>query len=305
MKRALRIFGLSAFAMCLLTVFALADSGPKDLLTVKVENAPEEGYYLDLVAEGEYEGPSYGSGESQYSGIDWSYSDEEAAALDTELLDALRAAVPEGYHACTAEGTGGAPMWGELEGTPTGRQGEYLHTFCYFGVPDTYQILIATKNGDTYLFPPCTRSALQSSVTVDWSDKSVTVPPVWVSYVIQLLCTLGITLVIEGGLLILFGFGKTKRNRMVFLLVNCITQGGLALYSAYVFLHHGVSGWTMIPMILAEAVILIVETLAYRRLLTGQTRARAVAYGALANLCSAILGLYLMAPVWQFIISIL
>ena len=109
---------------------------------------------------------------------------------------------------------------------------------------------------------------------MDWSDKSVTVPPVWVSYVIQLLCTLGITLVIEGGLLILFGFGKTKRNRMVFLLVNCITQGGLALYSAYVFLHHGVSGWTMIPMILAEAVILIVETLAYRRLLTGQTRAR-------------------------------
>lgn len=291
--------------MCLLTVFALADSGPKDLLTVKVENAPEEGYYLDLVTEGEYEGHSYGSGESEYSGIDWSYTEEEAAALDADLLDALRAAVPEGYHACTAEGTNGAPMWGELEGTPTGRQGEYLHTFRYFGVPNTYQILIATKDGDTYLFPPCTRSALQSSVTVDWADKSVTVPPVWVSYVIQLLCTLGITLVIEGGLLFLFGFGKTKRNRMVFLLVNCITQGGLALYSAYVFLHHGVSGWTMIPMILAEAVILIVETLAYRRLLTGQTRTRAAAYGVLANLCSAILGLYLVAPVWQFIISIL
>ena len=168
MKHMLRRLTLASLAAVLLTISALADSGPKDLLTVKVENAPEEGYYLDLVAEGEYEGPSYGSGESQYSGIDWSYSDEEAAALDTELLDALRAAVPEGYHACTAEGTGGAPMWGELEGTPTGRQGEYLHTFCYFGVPDTYQILIATKNGDTYLFPPCTRSALQSSVTVDW-----------------------------------------------------------------------------------------------------------------------------------------
>lgn len=305
MKRTLRILALLCLSAIFLTVSALADSGPEDLLTVKVENAPEEGYYLDLVLEGEYEGHTYGSGESEYSGIDWSYSDEEAAALDTELLDALRAAVPEGYHACTAEGTGGAPMWGELEGTPTGRQGEYLHTFRYFGVPNTYQILIATAGGDTYLFPPCTRTALQSSVTVDWADKSVTVPPVWVSYVIQLLCTLGITLVIEGGLLILFGFGKTKRNRMVFLLVNCITQGGLALYSAYVFLHHGVSGWTMIPMILAETVILIVETLAYRRLLTGQTRARAAAYGALANLCSAILGLYLMAPVWQFIISIL
>ena len=123
MKRTLRILALLCLSAIFLTVSALADSGPKDLLTVKVENAPEEGYYLDLVVEGEYEGHTYGSGESEYSGIDWSYSDEEAAALDTELLDALRAAVPEGYHACTAEGTGGAPMWGELEGTPTGRQG--------------------------------------------------------------------------------------------------------------------------------------------------------------------------------------
>ena len=114
MKHMLRRLTLASLAAVLLTVSALADSGPKPLLTVRVENAPEEGYYLDLVAEGEYEGHTYGSGESEYSGIDWSYSDEEAAALDTELLDALRAAVPEGYHACTAEGTGGAPMWGEL-----------------------------------------------------------------------------------------------------------------------------------------------------------------------------------------------
>ena len=185
MKHMLRRLTLASLAAVLLTVSALADSGPKPLLTVRVENAPEEGYYLDLVAEGEYEGHTYGSGESEYSGIDWSYSDEEAAALDTELLDALRAAVPEGYHACTAEGTGGAPMWGELEGTPTGRQGESLHTFRYFGVPDTYQILIATAGGDTYLFPPCTRTALQSSVTVDWADKSVEVPPAWIGYVLQ------------------------------------------------------------------------------------------------------------------------
>ena len=116
MKRTLRILALLCLSAIFLTVSALADSGPKPLLTVRVENAPEEGYYLDLVAEGEYEGHTYGSGESEYSGIDWSYSDEEAAALDTELLDTLRAAVPEGYHACTAQGTGGAPcgaIWPE------------------------------------------------------------------------------------------------------------------------------------------------------------------------------------------------
>lgn len=302
MKHMLRRLTLASLAAVLLTVSALADSGPKPLLTVRVENAPEEGYYLDLVAEGEYEGHTYGSGESEYSGIDWSYSDEEAAALDTELLDALRAAVPEGYHACTAEGTGGAPMWGELEGTPTGRQGESLHTFRYFGVPDTYQILIATAGGDTYLFPPCTRTALQSSVTVDWADKSVEVPPAWIGYVLQFLCTLLPTLVIEGVVLVLFGF-SWKQNRKPFLLVNLVTQGALAVYFSVTAVQSGVGWWYFFLLIPAEVVIAFVEGGLYTRLLTGSRR-RAFAYGITANLCSALLGLLTVEPLWRWIVSI-
>lgn len=303
MKHMLRRLTLASLAAVLLTVSALADSGPKPLLTVRVENAPEEGYYLDLVAEGEYEGHTYGSGESEYSGIDWSYSDEEAAALDTELLDALRAAVPEGYHACTAEGTGGAPMWGELEGTPTGRQGESLHTFRYFGVPDTYQILIATAGGDTYLFPPCTRTALQSSVTVDWETKSVEVPPAWIGYVLQFLCTLLPTLVIEGVVLVLFGF-SWKQNRKPFLLVNLVTQGALAVYFSVTAVQSGVGWWYFFLLVPAEVVIAFVEGGLYTRLLTGGSRRRAFAYGITANLCSALLGLLTVEPLWRWIVSI-
>lgn len=302
MKHMLRRLTLASLAAVLLTVSALADSGPKPLLTVRVENAPEEGYYLDLVAEGEYEGHTYGSGESEYSGIDWSYSDEEAATLDTELLDALRAAVPEGYHACTAEGTGGAPMWGELEGTPTGRQGESLHTFRYFGVPDTYQILIATAGGDTYLFPPCTRTALQSSVTVDWETKSVEVPPAWIGYVLQFLCTLLPTLVIEGVVLVLFGF-SWKQNRKPFLLVNLVTQGALAVYFSVTAVQSGVGWWYFFLLVPAEVVIAFVEGGLYTRLLTGSRR-RAFAYGITANLCSALLGLLTVEPLWRWIVSI-
>ena len=276
MKRTLRILALLCLSAIFLTVSALADSGPKPLLTVRVENAPEEGYYLDLVAEGEYEGHSYGSGESEYSGIDWSYSDEEAAALDTELLDALRAAVPEGYHACTAEGTG--------------------------GVPDTYQILIAAKNGDTYLFPPCTRTALQSSVTVDWETKSVEVPPAWIGYVLQFLCTLLPTLVIEGVVLVLFGF-SWKQNRKPFLLVNLVTQGALAVYFSVTAVQSGVGWWYFFLLIPAEIVIAFVEGGLYTRLLTGSRR-RAFAYGITANLCSALLGLLTVEPLWRWIVSI-
>ena len=52
MKKQLRFLVLIALTIGLLTVSALADSGPKPLLTVRVKNAPQELYYLDLVAEG-------------------------------------------------------------------------------------------------------------------------------------------------------------------------------------------------------------------------------------------------------------
>ena len=73
----------------LLTVPVRADTGPKPQLIVRVENAPQELYYLDLLEKGEDTG-----GEKE--GLAWSYSEEERAALDEGLLDALLAAVPEG-----------------------------------------------------------------------------------------------------------------------------------------------------------------------------------------------------------------
>ena len=53
MKRFFRILCLLTLSLLLLTVTALADMGPKSKLTVKVKNAPQEPYYLDLLAEGD------------------------------------------------------------------------------------------------------------------------------------------------------------------------------------------------------------------------------------------------------------
>ena len=101
MKNSLRVFVLLTLSCAVLTVFASADMGPKPQLTVRVEHAPEELYYLDLLAEGEYEDYTYGDGNSPYSGLDWSYSDEEAAALNEDLLDALRAVGAKKITMCT------------------------------------------------------------------------------------------------------------------------------------------------------------------------------------------------------------
>ena len=206
MKKSLRFCVLLALAAALLTVSAFADTGPKPQLTVKVTNPPEELYYLDLLAEGDWEH----AGDADYSGLDWSYSEEEIAALDSGLLDALRAAVPDSWHACTAEGSNGAPMWGDLLGEDAGN-GTRLHTFGYVGVPDTYRILLVTQSGETWLSDTCTRHSLQSSVTVDWASKTVDLPPVWAAYLLQFLCTLLPTLLIEGALLFIFGYRSKKK----------------------------------------------------------------------------------------------
>ncbi len=303
MKKSLRFCVLLALAAALLTVSAFADTGPKAQLKVLVKNAPEEPYYLDLLEKGDYQGHTYGSGDGDdtYSGLDWSYSEEEIAALDDELLDALRAAVPEGWHACTAQGTNGAPMYGDLIGEPIGST--RLHIFGYHGVPDTYRILIVTKSGESWVSDTLHRATLQSSVTVDWAAKTVSVPPAVVAYALQFLCMLIPTLLIEGVLLLAFGY-RSRRSWLVFLLVNLVTQGGFALYLAVTVLNHGVSGWSLLFYLPIELIITVVESLLYRRLLTERSWERAVGYAIVANVCSATVGLLLIDPLWKFIVSI-
>lgn len=297
MKKSLRFCVLLALAAALLTVSAFADTGPKPQLTVKVTNPPEELYYLDLLAEGDWEH----AGDADYSGLDWSYSEEEIAALDSDLLDALRAAVPDGWHACTAQGTNGAPMWGDLIGSDAG--GVRLHSFRYHGVPDTYRIILVTKSGESWVSGVLHRATLQSSATVDWAARTANAPSPAMAYALQFLCTLLPTLLIEGLLLFAFGY-RSKRSWLVFLLVNLVTQGGFAVYLAVTVLNHGVSGWSLIFYIPIEVVITLVELLLYRRLLTEKNKARAAVYAIAANLCSAVLGLWLIDPLWHFIVSI-
>ena len=303
MKKSLRFCVLLALAAALLTVSAFADTGPKAQLKVLVKNAPEEPYYLDLLEKGDYQGHTYGSGDGDdtYSGLDWSYSEEEIAALDSELLDALRAAVPEGWHACTAQGTNGAPMWGDLIGSDAG--GVRLHSFRYHGVPDTYRIILVTKSGESWVSGVLHRATLQSSATVDWAAKTVSVPPAVVAYALQFLCMLIPTLLIEGVLLYVFGY-RSKKSWKRFLLVNLITQGGFAVYLAVTVLNHGVSGWSLLFYIPIELVITLAEVLLDRWLLTEKGKGRAMGYAIVANIHSATVGLLLIDPLWKLIVSI-
>ena len=306
MKRAsLRAFVCALLASLALTTFALADSGPKPQLTVRVENAPQELYYLDLLAEGDWGE----SGESSYDGVDWSYHGKENT-LDPALLTSLRDNVPAGWHACVAQGTTGAPIWGDLYAEGTDAFGNGLHVFSYHGVPSTYRIILVTESGKVWLSDELERRVLQSSVTVHWSDDAesttVTVPSTVTGYLLQFLATLVPTLLIEGILLLLFQY-SWRQNWKAFLLVNILTQGLLAVASSSFTAHSGVSGWYLFLFFLpAELVVMLVEVFLYsgRGLLTGHSRGRAALYAVTANFASAFLGYHLAMPVWRFVVSV-
>lgn len=306
MKRAsLRTFVCALLASLALTTFAFADSGPKPQLTVRVENAPQEPYYLDLLAEGDWGE----SGESSYDGVDWSYHGKEDT-LDPDLLALLRENVPSGWHACVAQGTTGAPIWGDLYAEGTDAFGNDLHVFSYHGVPSTYRIILVTESGKVWLSDELERRVLQSSVTVHWSDDAesttVTVPSTVTGYLLQFVATLVPTLLIEGILLLLFRY-SWKENWKAFLLVNLVTQGVLAAASSVLNLQNGAALWNyflfLLPM---EAAILLIEIYLYagRGLLTGHSKGRAALYAVTANFASAVLGYYLAEPVWSFVVSI-
>lgn len=306
MKRnSLRVLVCALLASLVLTTFVFADSGPKPQLTVRVENAPQEPYYLDLLAEGDWNE----SGESSNDGVDWSYHGKEDT-LDPALLTSLRDNVPAGWHACVAQGTTGAPMWGELYAEGTDAFGNDLHVFGYHGVPSTYRVILVTESGKVWISDTLERKVLQSSVTVHWSDDTehttVTIPSTVTGYLLQFLATLVPTLLIEGILLLLFQY-SWKQNWKAFLLVNLVTQGVLAAASSVLNLQNGAALWNyflfLLPM---EAVVLLIELYLYagRGLLSGHSKGRAALYTVAANLASAVLGYYLAEPVWRFVVSI-
>lgn len=303
MKRKLLLFLLAA---ALLTVPVFADFGPKPQLTVRVENAPEELYYLDLLAEG----PPSPYAEGSSGGL----PKEERTALDQALLAALTAAVPEGWHCCVVQDT---LIWGNIVSD------EDLFQFGY-GLPDVCRVLIVTKSGETFLSEPFDRQVLQSSATVDWAVKTVKTPSLWRGYAAQFLATFLPTLAIEGLLFLAFRLWS-KRNALVFLGVNLLTQGGLTLWTSVRTVRYGTFWAEMIRsdlkcalrffdpggllhdfsdywLLPAELLILLAEAALYMKFFRDCSKKRAALYALCANLCSFLLGLYLAEPVWRFVV---
>lgn len=284
MKRFGRCFVLFCLFAVLLSSAASANSLPPDYrVAVKVVNGPEELYYLDLLEQSD--GP---------------IEIFKREGKDQELLEAMKEAAPDGWRPCMMS----TSQWEDhFSGDLAGKNG--MHVFHGWHTPRVFRILIVTKSGESWVSEPMEREVLNSSVKVDWKAGTARITPKWVALGLQLLATLLPTLLIEGLVLMAFGLAS-KRNWLVFLVVNLVTQGTLSAVLANPLAQ---GGFGMVPFYLiflipAELLIAAIEANIYRYWFRGRSPKRAFWYGFAANGVSYALGWVVVNLVWAGLISL-
>lgn len=262
-----------------------ADMGPKPGINITVKNPPAETYYLDLMIEGDDQANLYQNLRNQ-------------GPCDEKLLELLRTSRETGWHLGIVDGTN-MPM----SGKPQGRADEnkMIHEFGYMGVPDRFRIIVVTESGEVKISNLFNRNSFISNLVFDFeSGKVKSKFPIAVSYLFQFATTCIMTLMVEGILLLVFGFSK-KNNWIIFLRVNLITQILLTVLLGSVLIRSGLLAAMLLQAPL-ELIILLGETIAYAFLLEGYTKGRRIGYGITANLCSWILG-FIMITFQYFLIT--
>jgi hypothetical protein len=239
-----------------------------------VKNPPAETYYLDLLIPEEKVNNSLADERDQYDPVKFGLLENYR---DGEWVPAL------------VHGTQ-IPLFGRLTGS---RQGaNMVHTFSYFGTPERFKIIIVTPENRVVTSGELVRNTFQMTLTYDYQTGAVSQRSIVVAYLVQFLSTLIPTLVIEGLLLLVFGF-SLRLSWRPFLLVNLVTQVLLTASLGTAAITQGLFAAYLLA-VPVEAVIIIVEAIAYTRLLKQHGKGRRIAYAIVANTVSLVASLVAM-----------
>ena len=258
------------------TSTVLADMGPKPEILVKVINPPEDEYYLDLLTK-----------EAN------TYMRLELDGYDPKKLKLLDSYEEDGWKPGLVKGTP-MPMWGELTGVKAEEGME--HRFGYMGVPDDFKLIIVTPDNHLIVSEEIHRTTLKTVITYDYNQNTVVLEQPVLAYIKQFFGTLTATLLIEGILLLIFGF-SLKKNWAAFLFINLFTQIGLTLTIGVLFQKEGILTASIV-FFPVELIIIIAESILYAMALKEHNRGKIVLYAIISNVLSAAIGLAIMTYVY-------
>lgn len=263
---------LVIFCICIITIVN-ADVGPKPSLEIMVKNAPDSLYYLDLLID-------Y-SDDHLYQFI------EENEIENKDMYNTLKSYNIDGWRPALVTGTK-VPLNGKLTGI---KEGEYTkHYFSYVGVPDKFKIIIVDSDNEIIVSENVLeRKSFNTKVYFDCDTRLIKEKSYILSTFMQLLPTCLLTLLIEGIILVFFGF-SLKLNWKPFLIINIITQVlltaivGISMYTYGIML-------ALLAFFAFEWVIVIGEAILFSKYLKQHSKKRRVFYAITANIASMLAGL--------------
>ncbi len=169
-----------------------------------------------------------------------------------------------------------------------GKIGGSLYRF--YAMWDGEIILKSSDESKNMILPPEAFESYDNYVTLDYKTLELTIgQPAWrVPLIIAL--RVSFTLIIEGILLIVFGFRK-KSDIIAFLIINIVTQSFLNIC----IITDNFGSWEMFLLMIIEPLIFIVESIAYCIFLKCPTNIKykklyTVGYAAAANFASLFVG---------------
>lgn len=241
---------LALLLVCLLPLWAAADTGPKPSITVTPEGFGEDACYLTLLSQTETTGPW--SKQESFAASKDSYGNPEAdEAIWTAFNDYEDA---DGFYflGCYGEVTGG-------------------QMFCWsYYPPDTFKVLAYFPDSGAFAVGPVTdREEFSASYTVSPSETGETLliekarnqEAENKSFVGRLVLTLALELAVAVG----FAF-RTKRQIITIVCMNLITQVGLNQAITHLFPLVS-SRWYWPGLLVLEVLIFLVEGAVYAKLL--------------------------------------
>ena len=196
--------------------------------------------------------------------------------------DALSTVLPDGWY-----------VW---DWTPYDPNDQPMY-FMDVPYPGPFRVAVLHEDNTLLVTDEAERTVGMQTFTVNAETGAISTLGLWFGLLKQFACTFIFTLLIELVVLLLFRF-PLGENIGTFLLVNLATQAFMTLTYGHILL---VGGWgqAFFWAFAIEAVIFVIESLAYARFLHGHTRARRIAYAITANLPSFAIGTLFITPVYS------
>lgn len=261
---------LAALSIILVFCFACAvkvsaDFGPKPSITIKAKNMPDTVCYMDLLIED----GDMASDSAKFTSPEY----------DQELIGRLRNFNYDGWKPALINDL--YMMSGDV--VCNIKDGKCTSSYGY-RVPVRFMIVVADKNGNLVVSNMVERKAFNSVVYFDFKNANAKERAFPISYLFQFITTCMATLILEGLVLLLFGFGL-KENLKPFLYINIATQLFLTLAVFYGMYFSGAFA-AIALYALAEIIIFIMETILFAVFLKQHSKARRVVFSIAANFVS-------------------